>query len=43
VFIAGNAFSCSCDVMFWSIESSQEFKEWNEARQSGSTEAFERH
>jgi hypothetical protein len=43
VFIAGDAFSRSCEVRISSIESSQEFNEWNEGRQSGSTETFERH
>jgi hypothetical protein len=43
VFIAGDAFSRLCEVRISNIESCQEFNEWNEARQSGSTEAFERH
>jgi hypothetical protein len=43
VFIAGDAFPHSCEVRISNIDSCQEFNEWKEARQSGSTEAFERH
>jgi hypothetical protein len=43
VFIAADAFPGSCQVGILNIDSCQEFSEWNEHRQSGSTEAFERH
>jgi hypothetical protein len=43
VFIAGDAFPRSCEVLTSNIDSCQEFNEWNEARQSGSREAFEWH
>jgi hypothetical protein len=42
-FIAGNAFPCLCDVGIANIDLFQEFSGWNEARQSGATEVFERH
>jgi hypothetical protein len=43
VFIAGDAFPCSCEFRISTIDSCQEFNKWKEARQSGSTEAFEWH
>jgi hypothetical protein len=43
VFIAGDAFPCSCDVGMANIDSCRELKEWNEGLRSGSREAFARH
>jgi hypothetical protein len=43
VFIAGDAFPRSCEPRISNIDSCQEFNEWKDARQSGSSEAFERH
>jgi hypothetical protein len=43
VFIAGDAFPCSCDVIIANIDSCEELNEWNEGRRSGSRECFERH
>jgi hypothetical protein len=43
VFIAGDAFPRSCEVILSNIDSCQEFNEWKEAHQSGSREAFEWH
>jgi hypothetical protein len=43
VFIAGDAFPCSCEARISNINSCQEFNEWKEALQSGSMEAFEWH
>jgi hypothetical protein len=42
VFIAEDAFPRSCENRISNIDSCKEFNEWKEARQSGSTEAFER-
>jgi hypothetical protein len=41
VFIAGDPFPRSCEVSIVNIDSCPKFNEWKEARQSGSTEAFE--
>jgi hypothetical protein len=43
VFIAGDTFPRSCEVRISNIDSCQEFNEWKETRQYGSTEAFEWH
>jgi hypothetical protein len=42
VFIAGDAFPCSCDVRIANIDSCEELNEWSEGRGSESREGFER-
>jgi hypothetical protein len=40
LFIAGDAFPCSCDVCFANVEPCRELAEWNDGREFGSVLAF---